>query len=202
MKRIFPLLLIIVIIFTSCGEKKGDTYNAHKKLAEMKSYTAVAEVTVNSNKGTTTYKVKQYYSDSNKLRIETLEPDFLKGKVLVFNGQRWKVHHPLIKQTMDVERLKDDESYIYLGIIQNSILSSEDAKYSNSKKDNKDYIEVKSTIPGGNKYRRSVALYMTKEKYYPEIMEIFDESNKVTVSIKYSEFEYNKELNESLFKLD
>lgn len=202
MKRIVPVFILLIFLLSSCSNKKEDTYDAHKKLANMKSYSATAEVTVYSNKGNTTYKVKQFYVVPNKLRVETLEPDFLKGKVVVYNGQKWRIHHPLINQTMDVNELKDGESFIYLGIIQNSIMSSEDAKYSHVKKYDADYIEVKSTIPGGNKYRRSVALYLKEDEYYPEIMEIFDDNNKVSVSVKYSDFEYNRETNDSLFKLD
>lgn len=201
MEKIVSVLIVLIFLFTSCTNKE-DTYNAHKKLTDMNSYIATAEVTVFNNKGATSYKVKQYYMEPNKLRIETLEPDFLKGKIIVYNGKKWRIHHPLINQTMDVNELKDGENFIYLGIIQNSIMSSEDVKYSHVKKDNADYIEVKSTIPGGNEYRRSVALYITKEEYYPEIMEIFDDNNKVTVSVRYSDFEYNREINDSLFKLD
>jgi outer membrane lipoprotein-sorting protein len=201
LKKFFLLLILSLIFLCSC-EKKDDLYNAHKKLAEMKSYIAIADITVNSNKGTSNYKVKQYFVEPDKLRIETTEPDFLKGKVICFDGAKWKIYHPLIKQSFEADKLKNEDELVFLGILKNGILSGEDAKYKYASKDGVDYVQIKTTIPGGNDYRKYTIVYLNRKTYLPEIMEIYDENDQVRVIVKYSEFKYNEEIKSSLFNLE
>lgn len=192
-----------MLFISSCGrDSRKEMYNAHKKIADMKSYSALADITVYGNKGTSSYKVRQYFLEPNKLRVETLEPEFIKGKISTYNGVKWKIYHPIIKKTFEMDNLKNDDELIYLGIIQKSILAGEDAEYEYTRKDENDFILVKSTIPGGSKYRNSVQLYMTKNDLCPKLMEILDDKGQVKVLVKYSEFDYNRELKDSLFNLE
>lgn len=201
MKKIFYIMILFTALFTSCG-KTTQMYDVHKKIAEMKGYTSNAEIEIVGNKGTSSYKVKQYYLSPDKVRIEVLEPDFIRGKITIYDGEKWIIYNPLINQKIQVKESKNSEEFIYLGVLQKSLLSGEEAKFKYANKDGKDYIEIKATIPGGNKYRRSVVLYVTKENYYPVFMEIFDDDNNVVVKVKYSDFVYDGNINQSLFKLD
>jgi outer membrane lipoprotein-sorting protein len=168
----------------------------------MNSYTANAEVTIYGNKGNTEYKLKQYYSEPNKLRIETIEPDFIRGKIMVWDGISWKIHHPLIDSTLEVQKLKDEDELIHLGILQKSMVLWEKAEFKEVNKNGAEYIQVKCNLPHGDEYRRSAVLYITKSGYCPEYMEILDDGSNVRVLVKYFDFEYNCELKDSLFKLN
>lgn len=197
------MLIIIFIPLVSCIRKNSDDfYKANKRLSEMKSYTATAEISVIGNKGASNYKVKQYWLAPGKLRLETMEPDFLRGKVLIYDGLKWKISHPLINQNYEIENLDYDDQVIYIGVIQASILSGEDANYRCVTRNGKQYIESRATLQGGNEYRKTVALFMNSEDYYPETMEIYDSNGELRVRVKFIDFNYNAQLEDSLFKLN
>lgn len=200
MKKILPIL-IVVVLFSSCGKKSSDDINkAIKKLSNMKSYSTLAEVTVIGNRGNSTYRVKQDYVNAEKLRLETLEPSFLKGKIMVYDGLKWKIHHPLINESYEVKTLEHDDQKIYLGVIQKSALLGKDTSYSLVNRNGVEYIEIKAALRGGNEYRKTVALFVSKGDYCPQFLEIYDANGDLRVRVKYTDFVYNGEVNGSLFE--
>jgi outer membrane lipoprotein-sorting protein len=199
MKKIL-LMLILFLLLSSC-KKDDDIYNVNKKISNMLSYSANVELVINGNKGASEYKVKQYYCEPNKLRIETIEPGFLKGKIMAYNGTKWKIYHPLISSTIQIEKLKDDDELIYLGIIQKKMIAGEGVDYNYTSKNGIEYVTIRCNIPGGNEYRRSAVLYMTRKEYYPEFMEILDDRSDIKITVRYYDFEYNCKLEDSLFQL-
>jgi len=188
------------MLLTSCSGR-NENYNANKKIAEMKTYKAKAEIIVYGTKENAKYLVNQYYKADDKFRIETIEPEFLKGKIMVYNGKRCAIYHPLIDQTIEINGDEDDNRFTNLGIIQKGVLAGEKAEYNAIKRDGMEYIQVKCIISDGNKYRKYAILYLEKEGYIPKILEILDEKEKVVVLIKYSSFDYNCSVDDSLFKL-
>lgn len=199
MKRI-AFIILMSMLLTSCSGK-NENYNANKKIAEMTTYKARAEIIVYGTKENAKYLVNQYYKADDKFRIETIEPEFLKGKIMVYNGKRCAIYHPLIDQTIEINGDKDDNRFTNLGIIQKGVLAGEKTEYNAIKRDGMEYIQVKCTISDGNKYRKYAILYLEKEGYIPKILEILDEKEKVVVLIKYSSFDYNCSVDDSLFKL-
>lgn len=199
MKRI-AFIILMSMLLTSCSGR-NENYNANKKIAEMKTYKAKAEIIVYGTKEDAKYLVNQYYKADDKFRIETIEPEFLKGKIMVYNGKRCAIYHPLIDQTIEINGDEDDNRFTNLGIIQKGVLAGEKAEYNAIKRDGMEYIQVKCIISDGNKYRKYAILYLEKEGYIPKILEILDEKEKVVVLIKYSSFDYNCSVDDSLFKL-
>jgi outer membrane lipoprotein-sorting protein len=200
LKKILILFIISAIFLTSC-KNNDELYKANKKVLEMKSYSTTADITVFSNKGVSNYKVKHFFSSPDKIRIETMEPDFLKGKVIVGNKGKWKIYHPLIGQSFETTELKESEEYICLGILQKSILSGEDSKYSYIMRDGFEFIQIRAMVPNGTIYRNNISVLLSKENYMPEVLEIYDSNNKLTVRVVYSEFKYNIEIKDSVFEL-
>lgn len=201
MKKTIPLILAALLFICSC-KGPGKSNNSINTIENMKSYSAVADITVYGNKGNSNYKVKQDFKEPRKLRIETIEPEFLKGKLLVYGGEKWKIYNPLIDEVFEVSNLKGDEELIYLGIVQKSLVTSESAKVGSETINGKRYTKIESILPSANDYRNSAVLYINKDNGCPEYMEILDINNKVRVLIKYSQFVYNRNLQDSLFNLN
>jgi outer membrane lipoprotein-sorting protein len=200
LKKILILFVIFIVFFTSC-KSNDELYKANKKILEMKSYSAAADITVFSNKGISYYKVRHFFSFPDKIRIETMEPDFLKGKIIVGNKGKWKIYHPLIGQSFETTEPKESEEYICLGILQKSILSGEDSNYSFIKRDGIDFIQIKAMVPNGTVYRNNISVLLSRENYLPEVLEIYDSNNKLTVKVLYSDFKYNIEIKDSIFEI-
>lgn len=198
--RKLSIIIILVLILPSCS-KNDDIYNVNKKISNMMSYSASAEISIDGNKGKSEYKVKQYYVEPDKVRIETIEPEFLKGKVIVCNGGKWEIYHPLINSKLQIEKLRREDELIYLGMLQKSIAAFEGAEFEYVTRDDIEYVAIRCNIPGGNEYRRSAVLYITRNGYCPEFMEILDDNDDTKIKVKYYEFEYNIKLPEGLFEL-
>lgn len=198
--RKVSIIIILVLILPSCSNN-DDIYNVNKKISNMLSYSASAEISIDGNKGDSEYKVKQYYVEPDKIRIETIEPDFLKGKIIVYNGDKWEIYHPLINSKLQMEKLRSEDEFIYLGMLQKSIAAFEDVEYKYVTRDGIEYVAIGCNIPGGNEYRRSAVLYVTRNGYYPEFMEILDNKEDIKIKVKYYDFEYNIKLPDELFEL-
>lgn len=168
----------------------------------MKSYSSFASITVYGNKGISEYKVKQYCILTDKIRIETIEPSFLKGKITVYSEGKWKVFHPLINKTFYIDNLRNIDQIVYLGIIQRELFIDKGAKYKLVKKDDKELIEITNYIPKESEYGKVAALYIEMDNYTPIVMEIMDSFQRVKVRVKYENFRYNEDLDNSIFVLD
>jgi outer membrane lipoprotein-sorting protein len=196
--------LIILFIFITLGgcKSKNSLYDTSKIIFEAKNYSAVADITINGNKGISKYKIKQYYIQPNKLRLETLEPSFLKGKVIVLYENKWKVYHPLINDSFEIPQPKDDDALILMGVIDKSDFINKSAEFYNSVYKNVNCVCIKSIIQGGNKFRYSAILYINEKSKLPMGMTILDEKGEINIEIVYSEFKLNGELKSSLFMLE
>ena len=192
------LVFMMVILLVSCS-RNDDLYNANKKIVEMKSYSAQADITVYGNKGVSKYKEKHLFCIPDKVRIETVEPDFLKGKILVSADGKCSIYHPLISQSFEISSSDDTEHILLLYTIQKSLLSSENAQYSHIKKNGTDYIRIKAKLADSS--NQSISILLSAEDYIPVEAEIYDLNGNVSVRIDYTDFKYNVKTNDSQFKM-
>lgn len=200
MKKALIIILVISLLFSACG-KKGVQYDPKIKIAGAKGYSSIANITINGNKGISKYVVKQYCVYPDKLRVETIEPDFLKNKVVVRNNGIWRVYHPLIKQVLTISKLMDDDELILMGIVQKSMFISGDAKISETTFFGEKCISISCNIAHGNRYRKTAILYIDISKNLPIGMEILGDNGNKSVEIKYTDFVYNGDFSDSLFNL-
>lgn len=191
-------LTAIILILASCS-KGGDCYDSHKRIMEMKSYTADAAITVHGNKSSKVYKTKQTVDESGNIKIETTQPEELKGKVIIYNGQKWIIYHPLIKDVVEFDSLSNVDEVIYKGIIEKKFLMTKNLKEKITQKNNEKCIEFKADLPNSNDHKSYAKLYITEKNSIPLLLEIYNNNDKVAVSIEYSNFKYNPVINKEEF---
>lgn len=199
-KKVIFLVIIIFVFFTSCSRKIAYE-DVKKRLQDMKSYATQADIDIYGNKGVSHYKVVQYFKEPNLIRIETIVPSFLKGKILVYDGKRYTIYHPIIEQRYFLENLKDDDVFIFLGVIDKRIFLKENSIFSSKRVDGKEYITIKSELDESSAYRKYVEIYFNSVNLIPEIMTFYDEKENIRVNIVYKEFKYNPTIQEGLFKI-
>ena len=186
------LLVIISIIFS---KKSYETINIgnnlNKTLEEVedyilniKEYTATIEVTVNSNKNSNKYLIKQNHKEKNDEQ-EVLEPDTIKGVKLTYKDSSLIVEN----SNLNLEKIYNNYSYIESNILW---LNSFIEEYRNSEQRNitEKNEEIVMQIKRKNDKKIAIEeLILDKKTLKPTKLSIRDNSKNVIVYILYNEIE-------------
>ena len=184
------LLVIISIIFS---KKSYETINIgnnnlNKTLEEVedyilniKEYTATIEVTVNSNKNSNKYLIKQEKNDEQ----EVLEPDTIKGVKLIYKDSSLIVEN----SNLNLEKIYNNYPYIESNILW---LNSFIEEYRNSEQRNITEKNEEIVMQIKRKNDKKIAteeLILDKKTLKPTKLSIMDNSKNVIVYILYNEIE-------------
>ena len=187
------LLVIISIIFS---KKSYETINIgnnnlNKTLEEVedyilniKEYTATIEVTVNSNKNSNKYLIKQNHKEKNDEQ-EVLEPDTIKGVKLTYKDSSLIVEN----SNLNLEKIYNNYPYIESNILW---LNSFIEEYRNSEQRNiieKNEEIVMQIKRKNDKKIATEELILDKKTLKPTKLSIMDNSKNVIVYILYNEIE-------------
>ena len=187
------LLVVISIIFS---KKSYETINIgnnnlNKTLEEVedyilniKEYTATIEVTVNSNKNSNKYLIKQNHKEKNDEQ-EVLEPDTIKGVKLTYKDSSLIVEN----SNLNLEKIYNNYPYIESNILW---LNSFIEEYRNSEQRNitEKNEEIVMQIKRKNDKKIAIEeLILDKKTLKPTKLSIRDNSKNVIVYILYNEIE-------------
>ena len=187
------LLVIISIIFS---KKSYETINIgnnnlNKTLEEVedyilniKEYTATIEVTVNSNKNSNKYLIKQNHKEKNDEQ-EVLEPDTIKGVKLIYKDSSLIVEN----SNLNLEKIYNNYPYIESNILW---LNSFIEEYRNSEQRNITEKNEEVVMQIKRKNDKKIAteeLILDKKTVKPTKLSIMDNSKNVIVYILYNEIE-------------
>lgn len=187
------LLVIISIIFS---KKSYETINIgnnnlNKTLEEVedyilniKEYTATIEVTVNSNKNSNKYLIKQNHKEKNDEQ-EVLEPDTIKGVKLEYKDSSLKIEN----SNLNLKKIYNNYPYIESNILW---LNSFIEEYRNSEQRNitEKNEEIVMQIKRKNDKKIAIEeLILDKKTLKPTKLSIMDNSKNVIVYILYNEIE-------------
>lgn len=202
MKKIITIAIVIIVIIIAIFIKinykslKSGNNMSNKSAAEIEkyildinSYELTANITIQSNKNSNTYIIKEKYArDNNICKQEILEPENVKGIVFTFNGANLKI------ENTNLNLSKIYENYKYIG--ENSItLMSFITDYMESDEtnisENENEIILEAKLKNGNKYRAYKKLYINKKEGIPSKLEIEDITQKTVIYILYNEVKIN-----------
>ena len=190
---IATLLVIISIIFS---KKSYETINIgnnnlNKTLEEVedyilniREYTATIEVTVNSNKNSNKYLIKQNHKEKNDEQ-EVLEPDTIKGVKLTYKDSSLIVEN----SNLNLEKIYNNYPYIESNILW---LNSFIEEYLNSEQRNITEKNEEIVMQIKRKNDKKIAteeLILDKKTVKPTKLSIMDNSKNVIVYILYNEIE-------------
>ena len=202
MKKIITIAIIIItiiIIFfikinykslkfgNNMSNKSADQIK--KYILDINSYELIANITVESNKNTNSYIIKEkYVKDNNLSTQEVLEPENIKGVSFIYDGVNLKVENTKLNLT------KIYENYQYLG--ENTITLKDfindylESNESDMEEKNGEII-LKTKLKNGNKYVGYKKLYISKSTAKPIKLEIQDITQKTIIYILYNEIKIN-----------
>lgn len=191
----FVFVVICVIIFLQFTYKLSNSGNTISKsddndILNIKSYEAVLEVEVYSNKNTNKYLIKQKYLEPNIIKQEIIEPENIRGLTTTFDGTN------LILENQSLELKTLYENYNYIGGNSLSLISFieeyktlQNAEIEETEEEKIITIKLENST---NKYEMYKRMYINKRTNLPSKMEILDINQNRTVYILYREIKINK----------
>ena len=214
MKKIITIAIIIIILisiffikinykFLKTGNNMSNksAEEIEKYILDISSYTAKMEVTINSNKSTNKYILEeQYIKDNNVFKRKIIEPEYLNGVSIIYDGTNLKLENSIINVS------KMYENYPYIGEDTISLFSFiEDYKNSDETNISSDEANIilKTKVKNGNKYINQKKLFIDKKTGRPIKLEIEDITQKTVIYILYNEIKINNLQKEDIlaFKL-
>ncbi len=204
-KKVWAVLFSLVFMAQGCSSYTAEkAYKAaHKKLTGLEAYSCKAEIYVKGNKEPGQFKTKQWFYIPDKYRLEVLEPETMKGKTTVFDGNRIWMYYPYIDQVLLLENIDSStDANLFLGFFLRDMLETESISYSIEEQDGTTMIVIELPVPGVNKYRSTQKLFMSIRNFLPVMLEIYDVNGNVTARVKYSDFVYNPKLDGDFFDKD
>lgn len=194
-KKYFIVILIILFILLFCcfymvkNLKIGNNKSSQEmvdNILNMKSYEAVIEVEVKSNKNENKYVIKQQYNGENQNSQEVLEPSNIKGvKITKTNGE-------LKIENTNLNLLSVFENYEYLSenhLDLNSFISDYKDNNNSKYKENQEEIIMQTSSINNSKIEKN--LYINRKTGEPTKLEINDTNKKTAVYILYKEVDVN-----------
>ncbi len=199
-KKIFTsatiiLLVLLIIIFIQNNYKIeifgnnmsniSSCEDIQKYILNISKYSAVVDITINSNKTTNKYKIKQEYNNG-QFYSEVLEPNTIKGTIITYNGKDLKIEN----SNLNVSKIY--ANYKYIASNQLSLYDFiEDYKNSADAnlKEEENQVVLETTVKNENRYLTKKVLYVDKKTKKPIKLEIKDNTQNVLVYILYNEIE-------------
>ncbi|MCI9366352.1 MAG: hypothetical protein HFJ54_07530 [Clostridia bacterium] len=192
---LFFIVLISIIIFIQITYKLSNSGNNiiksdNNNILNIRSYEAIMEVEVYSNKNTNKYVIKQQYLEPNLIKQEVVEPENIRGLITIFDGTNLTIENNLL----GVKALYENYKYVQGNSLSlNSFIEDylEDRNPEINETDEETIIKVK-VLNSQNKYEMYKKLYIDKDTRLPTKMEILDINQNITVYILYREIKINQ----------
>lgn len=154
-------------------------------ILNISSYETIADITVDSNKNSNKYKIKQQYIESGIMMQEVLEPSNIAGTKIIKDGNNLKLENTNLNLTNIYEN--------YQEVVENDLdLSTFIKDYKNNQKGKMEEKENKIILKVSNSSNeKDKTLYIDRSTGKPISMEIKYNNKKNTIYIIYNEVSVN-----------
>lgn len=187
-------IVIFVSIFLKINYKKINTGNniLNKTLDEVQeyicninSYEATMEVTINSNKNTNKYKIKQTHDENEDIQ-EILEPENVKGIKFIYKNNTLQI----INTNLNLTKIYNNYPYIESNNLWLNDFLEEYKQADNENKEateNDEEVVLKLEVQNEDSNIKYKELYLDKKTGNPTKLLIQDNNKNTVIYILYSE---------------
>ena len=210
MKRIIVLaaaLAVVLAVFSACAAIQervdaGAYERIHRQLMGMESFVARATVTYISNNNSHTYETLQHARTSGEYRIEVTGPENVAGNTTVFDGTTITQFNPRVGGRIAQTTVEAPErlEILLTSFVRNFILSQEVSVSAATVEDSAATV-LEAQIPGEHPYLAVGRLWVSNDTLLPVQMKIFDPAGVERVVVIFNSFEYNVDIDDSMFKI-
>ncbi len=209
MNKILAVCLMVasMLTLTSCKkvvEEKIIEPTAYEKiqktLVNMQTYEAQASVEYVSNKNSSVYETLQQCKTTGEYRVEVTGPEKAAGNITLSDGsiicQYNKRHNGKISIGT---KENQDRSEIFLTSFLKNYLHSQEVSVSVSNFGTGKCTVLEAVIPGNHPYLSTEKLWVDNETQKPVKLVVYDPEGGERIIVTYNSFEYNVELDDTLF---
>lgn len=192
-------IVIIFLLKTNYKNKNFGNNMSNKNLEEIEkyildisSYTAKMDVTVESNKNTNKYVIKQTYEKNKKSKQKILEPSNIEGLEIIYEDNKLTINNAKNNlKTMYKNYPNLMENCLWINsFIEDYKVEKNEGKAS-IKEENGKVIMMTKTRNENNRYIYSKELYINKEEGKIEKLIVQDINKKNLIYILYNEITVN-----------
>ena len=192
-------ILIIFLLKTNYKNKNFGNNMSNKNLEEIEkyildisSYTAKMDVTVESNKNTNKYVIKQTYEKDKKSKQKILEPSNIEGLEIIYEDNKLTINNAKNNlKTMYENYPNLMENCLWINsFIEDYKVEKNEGKAS-IKEENGKVVMMTKTRNENNRYIYSKELYINKEEGKIEKLIVQDINKKNLIYILYNEITVN-----------
>jgi outer membrane lipoprotein-sorting protein len=185
------------------GSVEANAYaRIQKALMEMKTFRCRATVEYKANKGSNTYETLQHARSTGEYRVEVTGPERVAGSVTCSDGGHIYQYSSkangraklLVKETQE-------RSEIFLTSFIKNYVNSQNVSLSVSNMDEGQCTVLEAIVPGNHPYLSSEKLWVDNKTSKPVKLVIYDPDGSERIIVTYGAFEYNVELDDSLFTI-
>ena len=195
---VIAIIFIIIIFLLKFNYKKINFGNneSNKSANEIKeyilninSYTAEIEVTINSNKNTNKYILKQEYIYGSIEKQTVLKPENIEGTQISYKDGNVEISN----SKLNLSKIYNNYPYLSDNVLcLNSFIDNCKQNPENvSLYEETEYIVMELNL-NTNKYMTNRKLYLEKGTGKPKKMIVQDDNKKDIIYILYNEIELNK----------
>lgn len=193
-------ILIIILIFVLCillisrymikNKKNGNNMSSQEvveNILNINSYKSQITVSINSNKNSNKYILKQEYNTENGCIQEVLEPKNIAGVKITKKDNNLLIENSVLDLKTFLENYEGlENNYLDLyNFIEEYKLNS------NSKFDENDQEIIMKVKSNTNKYLQNKELYINKQNLLPAKLLVQDYNQNVKIIIEYNKIELN-----------
>lgn len=202
-------VLMLSVMFTgaACGAKtKEQEQTAYEKiqqsLVELKSYRCRATVEYKANKGSNVYETIQHSRITGEYRVEVTGPEKVSGSVTCSDGSHIYQYSTKVNGRVSLlVKETQERSEIFLTTFIKNYLKSQEVSISVANMGEGQCTVLEATISGEHPYLASEKLWIDNKTLMPVKLVIYDPDGAERIIVTYDSFEYNVDLDDSLFTI-
>ncbi|MBO5955534.1 MAG: outer membrane lipoprotein carrier protein LolA [Clostridia bacterium] len=203
MKRCIATILAFVLMISLSGCKTGshDVYEEiYERYYNMKSFSAVAEVTVKSDKTENRYVVKQLYEAPDSFLIRVVEPKELEGSGVSLQGDQMILNSGFGHNEAFGGKLSAGHGVLFVSDFFETYFKSEETSVSAATSKGDSVTVLECFLGGKNEKRFMQKLWIDNETFLPLKLETYDINQNPSVTVSFREFQRNYEIDPKNFK--
>ncbi len=163
-------------------------------ILNISSYEATAKVTINSNKTSNEYVIKQYYLKPIYSKQIIKEPQSIENLEILHNGKDLSIKNT----NLGLSKIYQNYNYINENILWLNYFLDNCNENGYQIEENNEEIIIKNEV---KKDKLKGNLYINKKNGLPQKIQILDNSNNTKIYIEYKEIKLNNIRENNIFAL-